>query len=1150
MAKNLDANAVIHTGEVKNMPAEALEYEEGTNVFVWASRVKDGKSTEGLVPAIVKTYHKSGDGAFTVCTEDGRTLTYLTAPYASDKHFCFALPHGTCGNTRSHRQWIQLYAITPCTDTYIPKGLRGGWRGLLVGAGARAIGALIATVMELAPDADDSSIEGKGTNGECYWLFAQASGERELRVRVQEALYRCLRSYLILQQHLEAFQSLLLHTEQKHCVLTGPCASALLPPLRLHLPAWCKIEEQSHTQLAGVRREKVCLVGCDLPTARAAVTRSMMQVGLPERLLHDNNNVFAKCCLKSSVWRCTSEGPNARHPGIVHPEAGWSCPANTLAVQGPSAEAVCLVNYARMQGEVPVAIHAEALAPLSFAACNTGNPALAAASTWALNGLNVDQARGSYFGPWEIRDARSKQESEDQDEVLPQWSIRNLKRVLEGKSSSMRPGRYDAVVSLENSPACIEWEDFKDPSGNIILCDVGWCGLENPKEWIKQPAQCKCKMRLTIWPLAGTAFPQAKFREAPVVRLSRKHLYEIEQNVHLQQRLAEVFITSKRHEGLENWNSQKIRKKAPEPLPFCASAHPEPLEIARKVLRLPQPAVQDIEAIERWAGLISDGERPCSLCGTCTSLMNAAIPHLWRIEPQPGRLVCTFPSSWKPRAAMYVHQASATHALPAPPVLTPLMASDEQEGVTSNAEEAMSKIVTWNIPQECKDLVTCLLRRIRSPAAMEGCRHLMIALVKLDRVKKNRSVELDALQDLKRVLPKIQDAKAAEIVGHVFVGAVIERSPQGNELSRTLAQLSMPLKTNKQGWRPWPLNGLLRLAALPCTPSEHKALATILGIVAKAGAQYRMQVKAERDVRTWLGFTNEDLPLLRLSSSLLKPSHRESFIELLEGCCKVPRSDLRCACRLMFAAFRSNASSWNSEDDASAWNSKAITQWASLTIGKEQDPWTHEESIDRLEIVVVSGLLMRRVLELLEEHNVCAKHWDDQLELVLKGPTTRTRSAVSSTPVTLAQRQAEQYEAPTPGEARWYDSHEQPEHQALLLDHTLRELMSLLFHLSLTAERDQGVLVLEDATAVERVLRGDPEYIFLEKRNCLDGKMHVSPETLARQLDLLAQLCLPHMEKLEAELLRDPIRSILFEGSASVNEYSGRCLPRRYLWTH
>ena len=62
--------------------------------------------------------------------------------------------------------------------------------------------------------------------------------------------------------------------------------------------------------------------------------------------------------------------------------------------------------------------------------------------------------------------------------------------------------------------------------------------------------------------------------------------------------------------------------------------------------------------------------------------------------------------------------------------------------------------------------------------------------------------------------------------------------------------------------------------------------------------------------------------------------------------------------------------------------------------------------------------------------------------------------------------------------------------------------------------------------------------------------MHVSPETLARQLDLLAQLCLPHMEKLEAELLRDPIRSILFEGSASVNEYSGRCLPRRYLWTH
>ena len=1106
----LDANDLVLAGEIKNVPPEALEHEKGDHVLVWA---KKEACKEGLVPAIVRSFNKSGGEAFTVCTEDGCTLTYQNAADAPDGHFCLALPHGTCGNARSNRLWLQLYAIGPGSQT----GLRGGWRGLLVGAGARAIGGLVAHIMELMPDADDSSIEARGSNGESYWLFAQAAEEAELRRRVGDAAKKCLRSYSALQKGLEAFQSIGLHAEQDCCVLTGPCARALVRPLRELLPG-CAVHDQSETRLSGVRREKV-FVGTEAAAARTAVKTAMSRLGLPQRLLSEDGNATVPL-----EWRCSAEGPDARTPGLV--PAGWSCPANTLAVTGPLPEAVCLVNYARMQGEAPVAVHAEALLPARMGSSTSGSPAHAAANTWALGGLHGDQAGGSYFGPWDIQEARSQQEKDDQDEILPQWSTRNLKRILEGKRSWMSPGRYDASVSLENAPGCIEWEDFKEAGGTSILCELGWCSLENPREWIRQRAALK--VRLTIWPMAGAAFPQAKFREAPVVRLSRKHLYELEQNAHLQERLAEVFITGRRHEGLENWNGQKIRRKQPEPLPFCASAHPEPLEIARKILRGPRPAVKDIEDIERWAALISGGERPCSLCGTCTALMSEALPHLWRLETQPGRLVCTFPSSWRPRAPVYLPQTAVGCALPAPHAFKALPMPGQallplEEG--SHAEEAAAKLAPWNIPPRSRDFVLALLART-PPAAMEGCRHLLTTLAHMERQAAIRNLEV-----LQEALPRVRDDVAAKILGHVFLGVTRGRQ-QGCALARTLTDLSAK---SPKGREPWSLGGLLRLAALPCAPVEHKALTTFLSLFAQPRSQ-RAHEEAERQVREWLGPTNGEHPLLGLAAEMLKPSARRHLVDALEGCCSVPRCDLRCACRLMLAPFRPAASS-----EATLWSAAAITRWTSLTLGREQDPWTHEESIERLKIVGDSGLLVRRVLERLEARAVGAAEWDRRLEALLAQPAgvvpgVPVLPLVPSVP--LAQREAEQYEAPRPGEARWYDSHEQPEHQALLLEHTLRELMSLLFHLSLTAERDQGVLVIEESS-VERVLRGDPEYISLEKRRAPHGKMHVSPDALARQLAAVGQ-----------GTEQGFFRSILFEGSASEDECTGRCLPRKYLWTH
>jgi hypothetical protein len=224
-------------------------------------------------------------------------------------------------------------------------------------------------------------------------------------------------------------------------------------------------------------------------------------------------------------------------------------------------------------------------------------------------------------------------------------------------------------------------------------------------------------------------------------------------------------------------------------------------------------------------------------------------------------------------------------------------------------------------------------------------------------------------------------------------------------------------------------------------------------------------------------------------------------------------------------------------------------QWTSLTIGKLHCHWTPQECTSRFADVIVKNLRACTVLQHLQEHNSCCKHWDTQLTLLTEHKAAAPPANFNPR-ILLAQREAEQLEAPIPGTPRWSDSHEQPEHQALLLEHAVRELMSLLFHLSLSAERDQGLLLVQDASVIDRVLRGDWEYLLLESRHCVGSKMHISPVMLCEQLSLLSSLWLPQVEKKEAEgFIRERIMCALTRGSASTSEYTGRCLPRKYIWT-
>ena len=1118
----MDANTVYRLGDLANIPAESVDYERGDRVEVW-TRLPGGG--EGFAPATVLDYDKRADGAFRVLLDRGGELSYLSGAAPLPTHFCLALPLGQCANAERRRAWVHLYVVPPCGADAMRLGERAGWRGLLVGPGARPVGAMLASHLSLPPDADDSCLDAGG-DGECYWLYTHAESSQRVRERVATAAARSFHAFAPLQRCLEEAQCLWLQGGSP-ATLQGPGALALAGGLARALPQ-AAVRALSAPQKRCVRRERITVEGAADEALRAALQATMRAAGLPARLLREGTppeEWEAVACAGECAWRCAAEGPNARYAGRLEHE-GWRSPANTLSVRGPHAEALCLVNYAQARGEAPAVAHVEEVLPATLQHGPLATPAHAAAAKWAVGGLKERQAHGLYYGPWALRPAVDEQEREDQAAVLPQWSARNLRRLVQGQLLSVPPARrLEVAVRLEETPPAVEWEDFCRADGSPVFAATGWAQLENPGQapegWVTTPG-AECRLRLTVRCEPGTAFPKARAREIPSVRVCQRRLARAEGDPEMRRRLQAVFRTGEEHVGLENWRGDVVRES--EPLPLCASGHPQPWD------RLARPERFDLSDLEDWAAHISSGRLPCSFCGACSAALGAAVPGLWTMRPREDVLVCVFPSHWQPAPLALEAEPAHLPALEAP-VQAPALGACA--GACSEAERAAA-LASWGLGDAPPFLAAELLRTAPS-AALPWCEALARDVAA--RAQGEEAATREMAHELARILSAARSQFAVETVRQVFVA---EGRPaatlRGRELTRALRQLRAPPPAG----RSWELRPLLLLAVAVNGHAEAAGFSAFLRLLLRPAEPARAADAGA--VQKWLvGTLDEPPPPLARLTELLSQRRpqaglRESLGEVLLACAGAAGAEgaprgLAFAMRAVCAVAATSTVLLGVRGDMSTWNAESITEWVRLSVS-----WSPDESVGRLRAAVVSRQSSARVLRTLAGNSVSAAHFDIEFQTLCGARSAPPPPAAAASRRPLAQRLAEQLVAPAPGTERWEDAHDQWEHQALLLDHVLRELMSALFHLSALAPAvapevlEDLELATEDAVAA--VLRGDPEHLAAEQL-ALDSLDAAARERACAGLDAV-----------EAVQLLD----VLTCGAASLTGTTGRCLPRRRLW--
>ena len=148
-----------------------------------------------------------------------------------------------------------------------------------------------------------------------------------------------------------------------------------------------------------------------------------------------------------------------------------------------------------------------------------------------------------------------------------------------------------------------------------------------------------------------------------------------------------------------------------------------------------------------------------------------------------------------------------------------------------------------------------------------------------------------------------------------------------------------------------------------------------------------------------------------------------------------------------------------------------------------------------------------------------------QLVTLEQGPPQLGAAPPPQRRLSALQRTRNQFTAPQPNEARWHDAHEQPEHQALLLAHALRELIAQWAALVTDRDARRAAEISHDQVAA--VLRGDFEFFFAERQ------------------------FMPTLPAIGAgnSLLDDAFfREVLCCGAGSVGPLTGDCVPRRAAW--
>ena len=659
--EHLDGNSVLRSASLTDYPPEAIDYSPGEEVLVWTSSGREGADASFEQAVVIESSQQTG--RMRVKTKDCTVLEYGSGAPKRGR-FTLALP-----NACTKRSQLQIYAIN--RNDLTSRDARDSWNFLLLGPGARPIGEMLVTHLRCVPDADESNITR-------YWLYLQGVATKEHACQmIADAAQSCLWSFLSLQALLESFQELTLtNNHDGTFVLSGPCSTALVPALKKHLGLLGNAQPCDDTKVAYSKRERVLFYGSSLTpeSARGAVERGLDCACIPLRLLDAGRDELVRTLKASAAalgWRCREEGPAARYAQVVSDaEKGYSCPACILAVHGPRQEALCLLNYARFHAEVPVVRHAEIESPnqQSREAWEPRCPRDKAAVAWSTYGTD-DDADNVYFGPWSLKKApKEDDERAYRNRVLSQWSVRNMKRKLEGEMACVKPMQYDVRVDFASALDFIEYADFQTVDGVCSLPRIGWCGLINPAEWIKS-SQVEIRVRITIWPQEGIAFRRAQSRPAPRARVNTKALLASGSYRHLK--LARAFVSSEDHLNLPDCNGRLVT--GPTPLHLCASGHPEAWSWAematQAVTRGHTPNPSDIEDIfSTWKRKINDADRPCSLCMTCKLVTNDAIPGFWDVRADDSIQICTFPCSWRPRRRSLCTTTVSAHQLPPRPI--------------------------------------------------------------------------------------------------------------------------------------------------------------------------------------------------------------------------------------------------------------------------------------------------------------------------------------------------------------------------------------------------------------------------------------------------------------------------------------------------
>ena len=871
-------------------------------------------------------------------------------------------------------------------------------------------------------------------------------------------------------------------------------------------------------------------------------------------------------------WLLREEGPDARHPGA--PPREWEdayhSPANTLAVTGPRTELACVLGYARLHGAAPISVQLEELPPLPFR-LNFATPAIAAAATSSGSGgllgtcsYKREQANGNYYGHWTLKsltapagasDAEKEELEEDRifmEEMMAPWNERIIKNNLEGKLCMVPPCSTEILLSLRlRCGVVVEYEDFCDLQGKEVFCVQGPVGAGRERLW--NPAFPDEKFptgfidseapeysaQLLVLSLGGAAFAKAKCREAVEVLLNQGALSQLEGSRALRHLLhMQAFRARREHvhpEPLPDWRGEAAVEGV-TPVPFCGSLQPILLKIATA-------AELRVSDIEDWAKQNNEELLSCSQCHRgeepeCQARMNAQVPGLVTMRAsREDRIVATFPSEWRaaaarPRAAQKqaigcaaLENAERTPALPPP------------------APAATQTMIASFSPQEQEHLRQTFQGLIVCEEAAESLPHLARFL--LDHGAASDQDRPELIQKSQAAVARARSAKALTglVVTIRLMNAHVSDDASRNSWARTLPELQdyseeerkhlldfasqiVELRSCEPQWN---LEQTLPLAALADTAGDARALASLLHAVRARPSDEDVAI-----VACWVNNQSEQVEdevaaatksgLLRIHRVLEdKRKHeqlkkRDAFVEAIVSTRHSAPSwhASRRGARFLLSVSVPGAVQSALSADPTAWGSKALLTWAQRT-----SAWDESEAAAQLQKAACAGIAAHAALKLLADHN-SPEAFADSLQELSQG---RAREAP---PVPLAggnhltplERAHLQLTPPEAGDQRLQDALEQPEHQALLLAHSVRELLALWASLALHDVMEIG------SDEVAAVLRGGRTYLLREKQY---------RPALPR-----AEFWMAHPQ-LDRELLQD----ILIRGSASLSHLTGGCVPRR-----